>query len=79
MFAATVAQVPNRPPTYMMNSSTIIMPCNNTGYTDPATTIGWGVVDFGKEFFHITSLNLRTHVQYNLYFWFSVHITSSSY
>lgn len=42
----SLAQVPNRPPTYMMNLSTIIMPCNNSGYTDPATTVGWGVVDF---------------------------------
>ena len=41
-----LAQVPDRPPTYMMNSSTIIMPCNDTGYTDPASTLGWGVVDF---------------------------------
>ena len=32
LLAAVVAQVPNRPPSYMMNSSTIIMPCNNTGY-----------------------------------------------
>jgi hypothetical protein len=30
-----------------MNLSTIIMPCNNTGYTDPATTKGWGIIDFG--------------------------------
>jgi len=44
--AAAAAQVPNRPPNYMMNASTIIMPCNNTGYTDPSTTLGWGVVDF---------------------------------
>ena len=29
-----------------MNLSTIIMPCNDTGYTDPKTTLGWGVVDF---------------------------------
>ena len=29
-----------------MNKSTIIMPCNNTGYTDPSTTLGWGIVDF---------------------------------
>ena len=41
-----LAQVPDRPATYMMNSSTIIMPCNNSGYTDPSTTLGWGVVDF---------------------------------
>ena len=34
------------PVTYQMNKSTIIMPCNNSGYTDPATTLGWGVVDF---------------------------------
>lgn len=32
--------------TWMMNKSTIIMPCNNTGYTDPSTTLGWGIVDF---------------------------------
>jgi hypothetical protein len=30
----------------MMNASTIIMPCNDTGFTDPETTKGWGVVDF---------------------------------
>lgn len=41
-----VAQVPDRPPTYQMNRSTIIMPCNETGFTDPASTRGWGVVDF---------------------------------
>jgi len=41
-----VAQVPNRPPTYQMNSSTIIMPCNNSGFTSTASTAGWGVVDF---------------------------------
>ena len=28
-----------------MNKSTIIMPCN-TSFTDPNTTLGWGVVDF---------------------------------
>ena len=32
--------------TWMMNKSTIIMPCNNTGYTDPSSTKGWGIVDF---------------------------------
>ena len=32
--------------TWLMNLSTIIMPCNDTGYTDPKTTLGWGVVDF---------------------------------
>jgi len=32
--------------TWAMNKSTIIMPCNNTGFTDPQTTLGWGVVDF---------------------------------
>ena len=32
--------------TWMMNASTIIMPCNNTGFTDPASTAGWGIVDF---------------------------------
>ena len=32
--------------TWLMNLSTIIQPCNNTGYTDPETTKGWGIVDF---------------------------------
>ena len=26
--------------------STIIMPCNNSGYTDPKTTVGWAIIDF---------------------------------
>lgn len=29
-----------------MNLSTIIMPCNDTGFTDPQSTLGWGIVDF---------------------------------
>jgi len=29
-----------------MNASTIIMPCNNSGYTDPQSTAGWGLIDF---------------------------------
>ena len=32
--------------TYQMNLSTIIMPCNDTGFTDPQSTKGWGIVDF---------------------------------
>ena len=31
---------------WMMNRSTIIMPCNATGFTDPRSTLGWGIVDF---------------------------------
>jgi len=40
------AQHPNYPPNYLMNMSTIIMPCNNSGFTDPSTTKGWGLIDF---------------------------------
>eukprot|EP00939_MAST-03C_sp_MAST-3C-sp1_P002387 g2387.t1 len=29
-----------------MNQSTIIMPCNNSGYTIPESTMGWSVIDF---------------------------------
>jgi hypothetical protein len=29
-----------------MNESTIIMPCNNSGYMDPKRTIGWSIIDF---------------------------------
>ena len=32
--------------TWQMNLSTIIQPCNSTGYTDPESTKGWGIVDF---------------------------------
>lgn len=42
----TFAQLPNRKPTYQLNASTIIMPCNNSGFTDPASTVGWSVIDF---------------------------------
>lgn len=38
--------LPTAEPTWLLNKSTIIMPCNNTGYTDPTTTLGWGIVDF---------------------------------
>ena len=32
------------PVTYQMNKSTIIMPCNESGLTDPQSTKGWGIV-----------------------------------
>ena len=38
--------VPRWPATWQMNASTVIMPCNYTGYQAPSTTAGWGVVDF---------------------------------
>ena len=38
--------LPTWTPTYQMNKSTIIMPCNNSGYTDPQRTSGWAVIDF---------------------------------
>ena len=37
------------PPRYQMNESTIIMPCNNSGYTDPQRTVGWSIIDFDCE------------------------------
>lgn len=40
------AQIPNRPATWVMNQSTIIMPCNNSGFTDPKSTVGWAIIDF---------------------------------
>ena len=39
-------QVPTWPATYQMNASTIILPCNYTGFQVPSTTAGWGIVDF---------------------------------
>jgi hypothetical protein len=38
--------VPLWTPTYLLNRSTIIQTCNQSGYTDPATTRGWGIVSF---------------------------------
>lgn len=38
--------LPKMKQTWLMNMSTIIMPCNNTGFTDPLSTLGWGIVDF---------------------------------
>jgi hypothetical protein len=32
--------------TWQMNKSTIIMPCNTTGYTNPEYIKGWSTVDF---------------------------------
>lgn len=45
--AVGVSQVPNRPATWQMNQSTIIMPCNYSGFTDPQTLAGFSVIDFG--------------------------------
>ena len=41
-----VGKLPNQPPRYQMNKSTIIMPCNNSGYMDPKRTVGWSIIDF---------------------------------
>jgi hypothetical protein len=46
VLAVADAQKPYKPPTYQMNMSTIIMPCNYSGFTDPKTTIGWAIIDF---------------------------------
>lgn len=32
--------------TWQMNRSTIIMPCNNTGLTDPRTVANWAITDW---------------------------------
>ena len=34
------------PVTWDMKRSTLIMPCNESGFTDPLSTVGWGIVDF---------------------------------
>jgi len=45
-FYSAHSDLPKWPPTYQMNLSTIIMPCNRSGFTDPSTTTGWGIIDF---------------------------------
>ena len=42
----TVPRAPYKQ-TWQMNLSTIIQPCNDTGFLNPETTKGWGIVDFG--------------------------------
>jgi hypothetical protein len=41
--------VPTWEPTYDMGRSTVFMPCNVSGYTDPAVYKGFGLVDFDCE------------------------------
>ena len=43
---SAVSRLPDKPPRYQMNQSTIIMPCNNSGYMDPERTVGWSIIDF---------------------------------
>ena len=38
--------LPPYPPTWALNASTIIMPCNYSGPTDPRSTVGWQYIDF---------------------------------
>lgn len=44
--ASQAGPLPQTVPTWQMNQSTIIMPCNYTGFMDPSTTAGWAIVDF---------------------------------
>lgn len=46
MVGVAVGQLPTMKPTWQMNLSTIVMPCNNSGFTDPSRTAGFGIVDF---------------------------------
>lgn len=38
--------LPSLPQTWQLNKSTIIQPCNYTGYSDPLSLRNWGVIDF---------------------------------
>ena len=44
--AVAAALLPNRTATWHLNQSTIIMPCNNSGFTNPESTVGWSIIDF---------------------------------
>jgi len=44
--AVAAAQLPNRTATWQLNQSTINMPCNNSGFTNPESTVGWSIIDF---------------------------------
>ena len=38
--------LPPWPPTYNMSLSTIMMPCNDSGYMDAGAAGAWGIVDY---------------------------------
>jgi hypothetical protein len=40
------AQLPSWPQSWRMNDSTIAMPCNYSGFTDPASLAGWAITSF---------------------------------
>eukprot|EP00912_Choanoflagellata_sp_UC4_P000772 UC4_evm2s485 len=42
----SATRLPSVEPRYQMNRSTIIMPCNNSGYMDPERTKAWSIIDF---------------------------------
>jgi hypothetical protein len=44
--APTAAQFPPWNASWQMNTSTAAMVCSYTGYMDPSTTTGWGLLDF---------------------------------
>ena len=43
---SAISRLPAAPARYQMNRSTIIMPCNNSGYMDPVRTKAWSIIDF---------------------------------
>ena len=43
---SAISRLPSASPRYQMNRSTIIMPCNNSWYMDPARTAAWSIIDF---------------------------------
>ena len=52
------AQLPPYPQSWQLNRSTIIMPCNYSGPTDPQSTVGWSIVDFD---WRVRGPRTRTH------------------
>ncbi len=46
LLAVAAGSTPRWAATYDMQRSTIVMPCNNSGFMDTAATQNWGVVDF---------------------------------
>ena len=64
---SAVGQLPDKPPRYMMNQSTIIMPCNNSGYMDPKRTVGWSIIDFDWSNYPRASLSSPLNVLKDTY------------
>ena len=57
------------------------MPCNNSGFTDPQSTKGWGIVDFDCKWckrLTLSALRQWSCVNKKVFLYFSIEVTTGS-